>query len=352
MASDRAHIRFLVAEIGIPLLLVCALDLGFHWYVARTPALPVPQLFTSPITSGKLLAFWERERQPALDVLLLGMSQMMRVSGEQLQAALAERTQRPVSTFNFSGPFHCFALDQRLLRSVVLPRTKPAVVVYGLMPLALLNERSAAQVDSWVDGFPVFDLYTGSPAERLRGFLLMHVDLLQYREVIRDALTTPVGWKGEGFGQPTRANACGDTPLLSEHEPVRALSAWERDYQRELAQFDRVLLSTRLFDHLAEFARFCKEQGIELVLLSNPMHPLFLEILPGGRRDYDRYLALLRQAAARAQIRLFEPAADGIGPADLYTDTVHHDAAGGAWLTEELARYLAENRLVNRRTAE
>jgi len=45
-------------------------------------------------------------------------------------------------------------------------------------------------------------------------------------------------------------------------------------------------------------------------------------------------------------VRLFEPVPDGIGPPDLYQDTVHHDAAGGTWLTAQVARYLIDNHLV------
>ena len=86
-----------------------------------------------------------------------------------------------------------------------------------------------------------------------------------------------------------------------------------------------------------------------MVLLSQPVHPLFLEMVPRGRHDYDRYLTLLRDAAARANVRVFEPIPDGLGPPEWYQDTVHHDAAGGAWLTNELANYLIHSGLLDRR---
>jgi hypothetical protein len=68
--TPAASVRRLLGEVGVPLLLLCALDLGFGWYVVRTSTVPVPRLFgPDPITSGKFLVFRERVRhEPALDV--------------------------------------------------------------------------------------------------------------------------------------------------------------------------------------------------------------------------------------------------------------------------------------------
>ena len=351
MEVTGRHFRLLIAQIGIAFLLICAIDLGFGWYVARTPTVPVPMLFASPLTSGKVLTFREWVRhQPTLDVLLMGLSPMMRVNCEQLRAALVERGGLSVSTFTFAGPLHTFALDERFLDSVVLPLAKPKVVVYGLTALSLVNEdKTAAQIDAWIGGFPLFKMYTGSLAARLRASFLMHSNLLLYRDVIRNALSIPRGWKGFRFNQVV-TDDCGDSPLLTDAPPVQALTTWELEYRRRLANFDDVLRSTLLFGDVAEFARFCNEQGIELVLVNIPVHPLFLEILP--RPEYDRYLALLREAATRAHVPLFEPVPDGVGPPDLYSDTVHENAAGGTWLTELVARYLLDNRLIEPRRNE
>jgi len=139
-------------------------------------------------------------------------------------------------------------------------------------------------------------------------------------------------------GRAARAPWAAGTPL----------SAWERSRRQRFEDFDGVLRKTLLFDHLTDFARYCHQHGIELVLLNNPVHPFFLQVLPHERQDYDRYLARLRQTAAQAHAYLFEPAPDGIGPPDLYGDTVHHDDAGGAWLTAQLADYLIDNHLIAR----
>jgi hypothetical protein len=310
----------------------------------------MPQLFGSdPLSTGKFLALRERALQTGtIDVLLLGMSQMMRVNGEQLEQDLAEHTGRPVRTFNFSGPFHSFSFDQILVRDLIAPIANPAIVVYGITPLALLNDDvSADQSRRRADAMPVMATYVGSPIARLRSFVTMHLSLLRYREVIRDAFEPPLGWKPQPFDQQAHATTPrGDVPLVTGNFVVRGMAPWELQRKNRFADFDAVLHDTLLFGHLEEFARFCRERGIELILLNNPVHPLFLDALPQQQRDYERYLALVRQAAAQAHIRLFEPAPDGLGQPDLYGDTVHHNAAGGAWLTEQLARYLIDNRLI------
>jgi hypothetical protein len=181
----------------------------------------------------------------------------------------------------------------------------------------------------------------------LRGFAMMHLTLWQYREVIHDALVLPVGWKTPPFGVQARAaNAAGDIPLLTVHQPVQGLQFYELSHRTRFKDFDAVLHNTLLFDYLVQFAAFCRQHGIELVLVNNPVHPLFMDVLPHGRQDYDRYLARLRAVAAQAHVRLFEPVPDGIGPPDLYQDIVHHDPAGGTWLTGEVGRYLIDSHLV------
>jgi hypothetical protein len=279
------------------------------------------------------------------------MSQIMRVNGQQLEAELSERAQRPVRVFNFADPYHSFASDRRLVRDLVLPVAKPAVTVYGLTPLALLNEfLTLQQIDARDDARPIFGLYSGSPLARVRGFAVMHLNLWKYREVIHDALQPPLGWKWMLFGaQSPATNSTGDIPLLTAHTAVRGLDRLERQNRPRFADFDAVLRTTLLFDHLAQFAQFCHQQGSELVLLNNPVHLFFMQLLPNGQHDYERYLARLRQVAAQDGVRPFEPVADGIGLPELYNDTVHHDFAGGAWLTEQLARYLIDTELLNRK---
>jgi hypothetical protein len=350
MVSDRAHLRLLILEVSLSFLLVFALDRGVGWFVARTPDVPLPRLFGSSVTSGKFLAFRRATGHgPAPEVLLMGMSQMMRVNAQALGAALAAHGARPTSVFNFAAPFHSIAYDERLLRDLVLPVTSPTVIVYGVTPQALLNETiTDDSIDQVASRFPVFGMYTGSPGRRLAGFATLHLNLLLYRDVMRERIVNG-RWTSDPLGQQARdVTDAGDMRLLPESHPVLDLNPFERRNQKLFADFDSVLRRSHLFDHLEALAAFCAAHGIRLVVVNQPVHPLFLKMLPHGRQDYDRYLAALRAVAARSGTLLFEPIAEGIGPAELYQDTVHHNPAGGAWLTSEVARYLIDNRVTDR----
>src|SRR5262245_53250779 len=191
-------VRLLVLELCLPLLVVALCEVGFRWYVARTPEMPLPKLFAQlPMPAGKFYALRARaEHLPTLDVVLMGLSPMMRVSGEQLEAALSEKLRRPITVFNYAGSIQSVAFDERLLREVIMPIAKPRIVVYGLTPLSMSNERlTTKKTDQMWESQPVFGVYTGSPAARLRGFLTMHIALLEYREVLRDLFKPPFGWK-------------------------------------------------------------------------------------------------------------------------------------------------------------
>jgi hypothetical protein len=288
------------------------------------------------------------EHLPALDVLLMGLSPMLRVNGGKLQATLSEEVRRPITVFNYAGAFQSVAFDERLLRDVIIPLAKPRIVVYGVTPLSMINELLSTEMTAQMwDPQPVFSIYTGSPAARLRAFLTTHVALLEYREVLGELLEPPLGWKQTPFGpEAKRATATGDIELMKVHTPVVSIRPWERVQRKRFANFDKLLKSTFLFSHLADFAKFCRDRDITLILLNNPVHPLFVEVLPDGKDDYDVYLAILRQTATQLGVRLFEPEPSGFGPPDYYNDLVHHDPAGGAWLTDKLAQYLITNQLV------
>lgn len=332
----------LIAEIAVPLLILGAVEAGFERYVARTPTLPLPRLMSSPIDTAKYLAFrsTEHDAEP-LDVLFFGLSPMMRVSGAHLQEFSEERWGIRPTSFNFAAPFHSVELDRRVLNGIVVPIRRPRVVVYGVGPINLLYEPSRGGIDELVRTIPVFGLEGGTPAAHVRDFLLMHVDLLQYREVIRDALpprdeSPPDPWN-------TRAkttNSFGDIKLASITRPVRGVKKWEHRYVKRFLNFETLMKETRLFDHLGVFAEDCRRRGIELVVLNSPVHPFFLEMLPQGRENYDAFLERLRATAQRNHVRFFDPAPGGIGEAAYFQDTHHHNDAGMIWLTEEIAKYL------------
>jgi len=268
----------------------------------------------------------------------------MRVSGRHLQSYMAERWQRPFRSFNFAAPFRSVEFDRRLLEEIVLPIEKPAVVVYGVMPINLLYEPDSAETDLVVRNIPAFALQGSTPASHLRGFLIRHLMLLEYREVLRDLVsagetTRPDPW----IGRARKTDRFGDLPLLETKWKVAGIAAWERKYVERLKPFASILQNTLLFAHLQRLGELCRARGIRLVVLLAPVHPFFLDLLPGGRRDYAAFVDRLRDATGRAGIPLFDPAGGGVGRAELFQDTHHHNRAGAEWLSEQIGYFLVEN---------
>jgi len=350
---DRIAWRRLAAEVALPIILLTALELGFRAHIRDTPSFPLPHLTKTTIDTGKYLAFTQMEsRRPPLDVVFLGISPMMRVDGRHLQTLMAERWQRPFRSFNFAAPFHSVELDRRLLNQVVLPIEEPAVVVYGLNPLNLLNEPDTASVDIIVSGIPAFSLQGRAPGVRLFAFLLRHVKLLEYREVVRDQFTPWSRAPADPWAERARqTNSFGDLPLLKMKAGVKGVSAWERKYITRFKKFDALLDQTRIFTHLKQLAEFCRDHGIRLVALASPVHPLFMELLPAGREDYESFRRRLRTTAEQAGIPFFDPADGGIGRPELFQDTHHHNQAGSAWLSERIGEFLVERGLLERTNA-
>jgi hypothetical protein len=254
-----------------------------------------------------------------------------------------------VTVFNFAGPYHGVEYDQRLLQDIVLKITRPRLIVYGVTPISVLHEKTAGPIDDVVGRLPAFHLHDGTVGARLYGALLTHVSLLAYREVIRDALTPGKSTVADLFTRGARAtDAFGDIRLMTASPRVRGLTRYEQRHRKDLSLLGDLLTATEFFPRLEAFARFCAGHGIELVLMNNAVHPLFLQLLPGGEADYARFVARLRAVADATGARFFDPAAGRPADPALFHDTHHHNQAGGVWATDAVARYLIENRLVGR----
>ena len=184
--SDR---RLLIAEIGLPLLLLALLEIGLRVYAADPASHLTPAFFADPVTTYKYLAYRRLvARERSEDVVFFGTSQNMRIDMRHLRETFRERDV-PLRAFNFGAPAHWVGFDRRLLGRILIKIGKPAAIVYGVMPLNLLWENSETQTDSMVRRLPAFSAYDGTPAGMLRGALLHHVALIEYGGAIRARLT-------------------------------------------------------------------------------------------------------------------------------------------------------------------
>lgn len=346
---DRS-LRLLLFEITIPLLLLCAAEGALRAYVHHGAAPILPRFFPFPITTGKYLAYEDQAATSTpLDVMLMGMSPMLRVNAGRMAQQLSGALHRPVHAFNFSGPLQTVAFNERLLRDVILKVKKPRVVVFGVMPINLLQNEQPAKTESLVRSTSIFMVHDGTVSGRVYGALVNHVYLFRYRELLRDRLLSPfLADPPEWVQMAQETDAFGDIPFFVPDKPVTQLTAKEYGYQREFKSFDDIMRTTLVFDHLEALARLCADNGVQLVLLNNAVHPLLNQLFPRGRVDYDRYLFRLRTTAERVHVPLCEPAADGIGAPELFQDTHHHNTRGSLWLTEQVAACLLQSGLAGK----
>lgn len=341
--KNDADRRLLIAELALPLLLLAVLEIGLRLYAASPASAFTPGFFPFPITNYKYLAYRRLIRQEQReDVIFLGTSQNMRIDMRRLREKLRERG-LPLRSFNFSGPSHWVGFDQRFLSDILIRIGKPSVVVYGIIPLNLLWEKADAGTDRLIQTLPAFSLYDGTPAAELRGLLFHHVALMTYRSSLRAWLT------GRGMTASVASDKIGrmigpfgDDGTSPRKAKVARLRGYEVRYRNQLRGFDALLRNSPLFTDILHLARLCKDRGIRLVVLSNPVHPLFVEMLPGGQRDYNRFVQRLRDTAKRADVSLCEPEGGSFGPPGLYTDTHHPNARGSMWITDEVAKCLLQ----------
>jgi hypothetical protein len=340
-------VRSLIAEIVLPMLLVCAVDRAFTHFFAQSPTAPLPMLFPYPVSTSKYLAYRQlaAEKEP-LDVLLMGMSQMIRANIGLVEAEVARDGGPRIRGFNFAAPLQSVEFNRRLLEDVLLRIKPPRVLVHGFLHQNLLFEDTPAQVEARARSLPVFDMHAGTPAARLQDFVFEHSDLMKYREVIRDQfLFKPTSF--EPWVKIARTtDRSGDIALQVFAQAGSRLNPWEKGLTQRLEQFDDLMADTLLFEHIGDLARTCREHGIQLVVLNNAVHPLALEELPHGRDDYDRFVAELRHTAEANGVPFFDPAPGGIGDPRLFQDTVHHNLLGTQWLSEQLAHFLLARSLV------
>lgn len=348
MRRLSSDVGSLIGEIALPLLLLCVVDVGFNRVIARSADAPLPTLFPYPMVTAKYLAYRQLAGDGApLDFLLMGMSQMIRANVGIVQDTVAAHGGGHIRGFNSAAPMLSVEFNRRLLEDVLVPMKAPRVLVHGFLPKNLLYEAHPAVVDATTHSLPVFAMHTGTPAAHVQNLVFEHSALMRYREVIRSALLfAPLPRDPSGVRLARKVDASGDVELNVRFANVQKLNPWERPFIEQFAKFDDLLQDTYLFDRLADLAKTCRDHGIQLVVLNNAVHPVAMQEFPHGRDDYDRFVAALRAAAEANGLPFLDAAPGGIGPPELFQDTVHHNTAGTRWLSERIAKFLLEQHLL------
>jgi len=96
---------------------------------------------------------------------------------------------------------------------------------------------------------------------------------------------------------------------------IKTIQQYIRRYRPENAQAVR-----EQFDSLTGIMQVCKDNDIQLILVSMPLSKTNIELLPDG--FYSRYNSRLQQLCAHAKVPLFD-LSNSYQADEVYTDTVH-----------------------------
>jgi hypothetical protein len=171
---------------------------------------------------------------------------MLRINAGLLARQMTEALHRPVHAFNFAAPLQTVAFNERLLHDILLKMNKPGVIVFGLMPINLLQDERPEYTASLVRNIPVFTAHDGTLSGRVYAALVAHVYLIRYRELVRDRLFLPSTAQpdDEWIRMAHNTDALGDIPFEAPDAPVAKLTEWEHDYQRDFRRFDEIMRTT------------------------------------------------------------------------------------------------------------
>ena len=346
--NRRSGWRSLAAEVLISLFVVGGVELGFRAYVDRSPTFPLPRLFGSSIASAKYLGFRRASAQrERTDVIVMGLSPMMVTNSRHLGDYLRSRG-REATVFNFALPLHSVDYDRFLLRDIVLAMQEaPRVLVYGVMPFNILYEGPSRETEELTRQFPGFQFHEPTLAARVRAIALTSVQLLLYREVIRDNLLTDAAKPDPRMPRARAIDDFGDTARLPPRPAPQSLSRWEKvKYQPQLRTFLSVLRGGLLVEHIGALGAFCREHGIRLLVVNSAVSPFFLELLPNGRSDYDEFVWRMASAATVNGASFLDLAGPSLGPADAFVDSHHLNEAAALAMTERLGAFLLDEGLL------
>lgn len=243
------------------------------------------------------------------------------------------------SSFNASlagEPFQVLSDWTRIVTRAVHPKT----IVLGF-DINVLNDGNAAGEALLADAFqrsrPVAVAEgRGDLLDHLDVWLHEHVALFKYRSALRqpfqnsnaagaqiyDPPLTALGWNSD-----FAAKELGNTPA---------------DLSAAVTKIDHDILLDYHFDddRLRDFASLVAQErrtGVNVVFVSMPVSPAFVQAVPGGRADFDAAVTALKRAAGASGARVVP---SGLWPSRYFADAAHFNRAGtirfSAWIASEL----------------
>ena len=272
------------------------------------------------LTTGKWHQLRALRREPPVDVVLAGSSQML---------TALDPTAMPFRCYNAALYRAVPAVTAEWLRDEVLPAVRPRLVAWGVSILDL-NDNGPFHAG-------IHERYTASPARRpgIRRFLLTHSALVRRgRSLLRKPPPDPTSAK-------PLAQLLG--PMGKGLEYVGYTDYLLSDDKREFIETQIVAdfaMGGRQVSALRAGVSAVRAAGADVVLVEMPCTEEFALMYPHGWSDVEDARSLLRAVAADLGVA-FVPAPDDL-PLRWFTDCVHLNGVGMAEWTERVGPILAE----------
>jgi len=334
--------------LGVLGVLVVLVNVGA--LASEAPLLRLARYQFAP-TAASIIVY---EDAPRADVMFMGSSRALfgldpAVASDEVTAS----TGAQVRALNIAIAGGATDMNYLILKNVIDRAKQPRIVVYGLAEFELM------QVPNYDPcRFPYFALLlrwddsavctqTGLN-DRLDFIAEQLAPMYRDRELIRSGLslllnpddvfsnlyhsgTGRVALRDDGFGTWP--------PNLPVDERTRAATR-----AGILAYLSKFQLDPARVARLDDFLTLAKQRGIEVILVSMPVPPEFLQLWDDGASidRFDAQVHGIAQAHAVALVDLYANLADGTLPADAFIDLHHLTPDGAAIVTRLIAdEYLA-----------
>ncbi|MBI2705406.1 MAG: hypothetical protein HYX32_08980 [Actinobacteria bacterium] len=337
--------RGLVATGAIAIVVLVLAELAAR---ALSPFLPEPKLWADDATTVKV-AQLEARAGTCTDLIVAGnsMGRDAFVPAVFSAADPARRTAWNASLDAASPP-----LLRRWLTEVVVPRARPATVVLTLASLDVNANSKAAR--------SVRDSYDSAPLSRpglwgkVEATVVGSSALLQRRTELRQpSLLWDALGRARSGQRPATLDASGLPGVLGadgeglSRRPLRytgspASKAFLTGQLLNDYQLDAGLLTAE-----ADLVRALQGAGVSVVLLVLPVTDDYAALHPGGKEQFDAFLALARSTATATGVPFIDLARGTA--ADRFADTNHLNAAGADAFSRDLPGLLAASGVEPRR---
>jgi hypothetical protein len=307
---------------------------------ALAPYLPEPALWTDDTTEVKVAQLDALADGPGCVDLVFAGNSMTRDGLVPEEFTAADPDGR--ATYNAALDAATPALLERWVLDEVDPRVDPDGVVLGLSSFDLNDEAQIGQ--SALDAYDRAPLTRDDIFGRLQAPLIRHLDLVRYRNSLRDPreLWAALGRWRDGE-RVARLDASGIDGLLGPQG--EGLSRRDLHYVPSPVT-DRFAQNELLNDfHLGgdqsaateRLLRGLVDRGVDTAVVVLPVTDDYVALHPGGRAQFDQFLDLAEQLATEAGAQFVD--LHDLAPGDQWFADTHHLNAVGA---EHLSRALPD----------